>query len=322
MLPKVLMVGILVLAACASEGGVPQTENGTSTSQSTQPGGVVGDAAIQLTMAGSQPMDLFRAQDIARLRIARTLYVHRCMAENGFPQLVEGTFVPLTSGLFAGLRVRPGMFGPESEEEARTWGYLLPRDRPGEAEPPVVISFDAAYDSRWDACFAEAIEALDTPLVAWERYWAIGSELEYRFHNSFENSEPREVFSAWLECMAGAGYVAGDVDAYMAQMYPPTFFGVVTGTWIGVTPPETPKAIPGTVEVLAVGDPGTYIPDEDEVQLALADVACKESTGFWQALVPPLLEAQADIMEDFEAELIELNEQLDEAFRRASEMVP
>ena len=139
--------------------------------------------------------------------------------------------------------------------------------------------------------------------------------------------EASAVFDEWLGCIETAGVTPQGVEitfgangvgivepgaplvAIGGSSALPQYFGVQAGNWEGESADSSGEYVPGV-----------YVPTEAEVELALADVACKQQTRFWERLYPTLMGIQRRVMAGFEDQLTELNPQIEELAQRAQDL--
>lgn len=318
---RICLVVTIVVAAggCSSVGEEQAGVDGAATSDSTY---LLPDAGV-VGLEDPQPVDLYQGELLGQIRGERERLVAECMAASGYPQLLEVFALSRESigrNPFSELRLRHGMFGPETEAQAREFGYLPVREWYALPQPLAVVSHDAAYDARYPQCVDAAWDALASGREGYLQYFEIGNDLGHLIQSSIFTTATRLVFDDWIGCMAESGYYGGTVDDYAESMYPPVFFGVPTGEWVGGGVSDRPTGTPGTVEILDPGSRGEYAPTEEEVTLALTDVACKREVELWGRLLPLLIGAQADAVDSFETSLLELNPQIEELARLTVEI--
>jgi hypothetical protein len=293
--------------------------------------------------AEPQPVDLLLSGVLGSITESRVLYVHKCMAAHGFPQLLE------VDAMIGGLesnphilgRVESGLFGPDTEAQARHFGFLGASywDHQGE-EGIGVVSSDPDYDTAAEVCYQEFSEALPQEGL-FQTYSDLEAEIISQTFAAMRDNlkvEASAVFEDWLGCIETAGFTPQDVQltfgaggigveeagapevtiggsSALAQ-----YFGVQAGDWEGAREPDDTPLPEGTTEIRQGGSLGVYVPTEAEVELALADVACKQQTRFWERLYPILMDIQRPVMADFEDQLTELNPQIEELAQRAQEL--
>jgi hypothetical protein len=292
--------------------------------------------------AEPQPVDLLLSRVLGSIETSRVLYVHKCMAAYGFPQLLE------LDAMIGGpksdpnnfWRVETGLFGPDTEAQARQFGFLGASywDHQGE-EGIGVVSSDPDYDTAAEVCYQEFSEALpqEGPFQTYsDLQFEIIQEIFVAMRESLE-VDASAVFDEWLGCIETAGFTpqgiqltfgVGGIGVEEAGAPEVTiggssalaqYFGVQAGDWEGAREPDNSPLPEGTTEIRQGGSLGVYVPTEAEVELALADVACKQQTRFWERLYPILMDIQRRVMADFEDQLTELNPQIEELAQRAQD---
>ncbi|WP_059005659.1 hypothetical protein [Streptomyces specialis] len=269
---------------------------------------------LDLPEGATMPFDLYLGQDVTYILYAQRQVRARCMADAGFTQLLD-----------TGDRLGENMFGdmseprypPRTEEEARANGFHGPV--PG--APASVLSFDAGFDQAYDACFAEAEEAVGaSPGLIAGYVEQLGNTINRELWNELEAVEA-EYADEVLDCLAGHGFEPDSREAYREDPDPHERFGIPLGDYHPTAPEWEPDRTPGTV---AVGPPDpdrTYQPTEEESRLAVAMVQCRTETGFFAEIDEVNLTAQQDIVEDHAVEFAELNPQIEQAAMRAAEVL-
>jgi len=258
--------------------------------------------------SGPQPLDAFDGELVGEIEAARNRLVASCMADAGFPQLANAGVGTSVRNPFFALRIREGLFGPDTQEQAVRYGYLPFWLWEAEPELPKVVSSEPGFNAAYDVCLAgiaEVIAAVGGDAL--DRYWDIGNRITWEFRESIgvlPDAEP--IFDDWLACMSTEGYVGGSVGAYLSVAYPPAFFGIQTGSWEQVVAPESPALRADEIALLEPGDHGTYLVSAGEQELGLADVRCKIEVGFWPRIFPLLIANQGAILADYQADLAEL----------------
>ena len=126
-----------------------------------------GDTTLPVDLVGffaePQPVDLLLSGVLGSITESQVLYVHKCMAARGFPELLEyHTVTGYTSDLYIFWRVESGLFGPDTEAQARRFGYLGPSawDEQGNEASGLTTSDDPGFDAAAEACLQEWWEVL------------------------------------------------------------------------------------------------------------------------------------------------------------------
>lgn len=274
--------------------------------------------ASQATDAvAGMPFDAFPGQELAVINQAISATLAGCMEDAGFPQLAQADAGRVGQDEVIGdaERLTQASFGPVDEAAARRDGL---RSQP-EPEPPAVISHDPSFDAEAARCSAQAQRQLGTDVQATEDvFYELFNEAQGRMFASFGAPEFREIRSKLLDCLVSRGFVPSDREAFLVDGNQ-EIFGFEFGVKIAGTPGDEPAGIPGTVEVLQPPRDVRYVPTPGEVEFALADLACRRSTGFDEAFLAEAARVQAEIMADLEPQLIELNEAVDRLVRAAAE---
>jgi hypothetical protein len=303
-----------------------------TTSSTMDQGGTTLPVDVFGFFADPQPVDLLLGRVLGSIETSRVLYVHKCMATYGFPQLLEHD--TMTGGPKSDpnsyWRVEPGLFGPDTEAQARQFGFLGASywDHQGE-ESIGVVSSDPDWDTAADACYQEFSEALPQEglfQTYLDLHFEIVAEIFMAMRDSLE-AEASAVFDEWLGCIETAGYTpqgiqltfgAGGVGVVEpgaplvtigGSSALPQYFGVQAGNWEGESADSSGEYVPGV-----------YVPTEAEVELALTDVTCKQQTRFWERLYPILMDIQRRVIANFEDQLTELNPQIQELAQRAQDL--
>ncbi len=292
--------------------------------------------------AEPQPVDLLLSGVLGSINQSGVLYVHKCLAAHGFPQLLE------QDAMIGGLesnphilgRVESGLFGPDTEAQAREFGFLGPFWWNQGEEAPQLVSSDPGFNAAADACDQEWAEALPQQGL-FRTYSDLEAEIISQTFVAMRDSlevEASAVFEDWLGCIETAGFTpqgvqltfgAGGIGVEEAGAPEVTiggssalaqYFGVQAGNWEGAREPDTSPLPAGTTEIRQGGSNGVYVPTEAEVELALTDVTCKQQTRFWERLYPILMDIQRRVIANLEAQLTELNPQLQELAQRAQDL--
>lgn len=253
------------------------------------------------------------------MKQALVLLRAQCMAEAGFPQLLQVATANAgrEEDIVDGLRLSAASFGPVDEDAARRDGL---RSQP---EPQLlkVLSFDSSFDAEDQRCSAQAQERLgpDAQEVD-DRFIEMLNEVNGRQYATFASPEFREVRRQQLDCLVGLGFAPSDEDAYLREGREDVF-GFEFGEEVVGTPGDAPTNEPGTVQILQPPRDVRYVPTPGEVEFALADLRCRRSTGFDEAFLEEARRVQTEIVDDLEPQLIDLTEDLDQLARAAADEV-
>lgn len=262
----------------------------------------------------------FSDQPVLSLPVEEVTTIHRfvgrlfdeCMAERGFPQYLEFT-VPeeaVTSLDDNGLSVY--MFGPSTREEALQHGYNPLALWPRIPSFPKVIANDEAFEVAVLECRSSSWGRLGEHAEATVR--SVG-RLGETLHNAsmqrlLATEEFRRLHEARVACLGEAGFpVTSGPDLWLRPSG--EYFGLQFGNIEMVSDEPIPSLAPGQVKVIYPPE-RSYTPTEEEVKLALADVACREKLDFHQRVLALAIEIQTELMAEFEANLQELKIALDD----------
>ena len=265
---------------------------------------------------GASAFDIFLSQEMGLIRYARSSLVAECMADQGFPQqseLPDNGPQPLDS-VFLDFDLES--LGPVTEEQAREDGFgTTPAP-----EPPSILSFDPSFDSAAEGCRAETEgflgENTESTLSA---YNDLGNQVYATFASRLgESSEFRDALGQLVACMSDKGFPPDDREALLNDLEM-SHFGIEFGQVVYEDEGDTPTYEPGTVEVLQHPSGADYRPTSEEVELALVFVECRTTTGFNEVVGTLISRIQAEVFDEYEAQFIELNPQIEELARSAAE---
>ncbi len=279
-----------------------------------------GTAAVDAPASGEVGEVSFSDQPIRALPVDEVITIRRfvgrlfdeCMAERGFPQYLEFT-VPeeaVTSLDDNGLSVY--MFGPSTREEALQYGYSPLLVWPRIPSFPKVIANDEAFEVAATECRSSSWGSLGESAEGTVRAL---DRLGETLHNAsmealLANEEFRRLHQARVACLAEAGFsVKRGPDVWLRPSG--EHFGIRFGEVEEVFDEPVSGPAPGEVKVIYPPE-RSYTPGEQEVKLALADVACREKLGFHEKVLALAIEIQAELMEEIEPNLQELKIALDD----------
>jgi hypothetical protein len=276
-----------------------------------------------------QPVDLFLSQTLHSISEYREIYVGWCMAERGFPEVLEAdALVDDESSGWGEWHVESGLFGPDTSEQALQHGYLDREWWGGGDEPPKLVSSDPEFLSAADECGQEWDSALPVAGLYQEYSGDTRNRVSEAMYQAMESVdvEATEVFNEWLGCIETAGFTrAGAEPSFGFGIEAEggggltTYFGVEVGDWEGGRDLDTSALPAGTTEIRQGGSRGVYVPTDAEVALATADVACKEEVHFWQRLFP-FSDIQRRAMAPIREELLQLNPEIEALAGRAQSL--
>ena len=204
------------------------------------------------------------------------------------------------------------MFGPSTREEALQYGYSPLLVWPRIPSFPNVIANDEAFEAAVAECRSSSWGSLGESAEGTVRAL---DRLGETLHNAsmealLANEEFRRLHQARVACLAEAGFVALEEGVWLRPSE--ELFGIEFGGKLEVTSQE-PVSGPAPGEVKVIYPPErSYTPGEQEVKLALADVACREKLGFHEKVLALAIEIQAELMEEIEPNLQELKIALDD----------
>lgn len=118
--------------------------------------------------------------------------------------------------------------------------------------------------------------------------------------------------------MSDRGFPPDDRDALLDDL-DMSHFGVDFGQVVYELEGDTPTNEPGTVEVLQPGRGADYLPTPEEVELALVFVECRTTTGFNEDVATLISQKQTQVVDEYEAQFVELNPQIEDLARVAAE---
>ncbi|WFE23289.1 hypothetical protein O7621_08300 [Solwaraspora sp. WMMD937] len=275
------------------------------------------DGASRNASNGQQSFDLFLGDKVGVIDYALNLLRNRCLADSGYPQNLQGMAAgPTTS--FPYLKISAKSFGPTSEDEARRLGFGL--DAP--AQPGRVVSFDPSYDRVLERCQKEAYDSLDSNTKKiLNSYKDLGNVLMTEFSvamDRFIENEMPDASTGLLRCLKNKGYRPDDEVAFLAN---PDHrgFGVKFGDVEGGEDNWEPKRVKGTVQLGPPIPAKRYIPTPQESKLAVAWFQCRRDIGLTPRLIAFSNTAQAKIVAQHEARLVELNTDIERIARDAAQ---
>jgi hypothetical protein len=295
---------IAVLVGCTAEG------MGAGLPGESPPVGEVSDAPPP------QPYDIFLGEELGLVEFVQMSLRDRCLADAGYPQNLAASTGRSPEDVAIGLQVSARDFGLRGEEEARRLGFG--EDSPG--SPARIVSFDPSYDANLERCADQAWERLgaDAEQAYLAYYDLLNQLLPYRMEA--EEEWPEDLPVRMYDCMAGKGFRI-DREAFLASpAY--TSFGVTLGSGERGTEEEwAPENDAGTVQVGPAIPPRRYTPTPEESALAVAWTQCIRDTGVGQELLDIALQVQQRYVDRFEARITELNAQLEQVARTATELL-
>jgi hypothetical protein len=336
-----ISVGVIAVAAVVAPlvflGGTPPmsplspSSSGPVVSTSGVPDQTTVPEDLFVSFDEAQPVDLFLSQALSSISEYREIYVGRCMAAHGFPEVLEAdALVDDESSGWGEWRVESGLFGPDTMEQALQHGYLGRAWWGGGEEPPKLVSSDPEFLTAADECGQEWDSALPVAGLYLEYSGDIRnrvSEAMYRAMQGNVEVEAAAVLDEWLGCIETAGFTpegAGISFGFGIEAEGgggiASYFGVEVGAWEGGRDPDTTPLPAGTTEIRQGGSRGVFVPTDAEVELAMVDVACKEEVRFWQRLYPILMGIQRDAMAAIQGELLQLNPEIEALAARAQSL--
>lgn len=264
--------------------------------------------------SGTQPFDTFLGDELSVVDYAIGKEVARCMAQRGYSQLLDNESPQRTRALDH-LRITLNSFGPTTEEAARRLGY----GDPPVPQVPSILSHDASFDLAREGCERQAWTALGNgSRETFLAYLDLGNQVYGRFTARLSLApRMRELLGKRVDCLAREGFPVDDREAFLNNP-DPARFGVTFGSVEAEVPGESPRNVPGTVEVLAPPQGERYVPTPREIDLALADVGCRRSSGFNSEIMDAVMELQASIVGEQETQLAELGSRIRELAKKAS----
>ena len=269
---------------------------------------------------------------VGRLTMGDSQKMAQCMNDAGFPQLLEHE-ADSPSGDRASLDdtnrltlILPHEMGPYTESQAREFGLVgsiyISRIRLG-----ILRSNDPAYNRQYTVCDeASRDDAGELSNKELDSLAQATDDMRYAIESRFRTRATPpigELVSERIACLTESGY--GSIN-------PEDFDG--GGTWtdfirrFGIQPGET-RILSQTGEEFDAADldaplpPGetrlilsadmpfkTYFPSAEEVDLALVYVRCGEEIGFVERLEELQIPIRAEILAEFETEILGLRERV------------
>lgn len=255
-----------------------------------------------------------------------------CMHDAGFPQyseLLADSASTDAMGLAAPalLVVHPHELGPYTESQAREFGLAGSVYIAGQArrEPGNIMSNDPAYFHAHQICHEDLrpsyspdteseIDAIAHTLV----------QLRYTIQTDFHKriSPPiADLLEERKACVEDLGYETANPEVGRSWEEKLKGYGIRPGETQYVTQDDGSPAQPGIDAPLKPGETRLilssampvpkYYPSAEEVDLALAFVECMEEIDFLQRLEELQIPIRAEVLADYETEILGLRERLD-----------
>ncbi len=285
-----LLLATLLLGACVS----PGLEHASPVDEAAAP---IGDLQ-------AQPFRSLPAEEVVAIRRAKGDAVARCMASRGFVQFLEYEIPDEAVTAVDDIGIGTYSFGPVTESEAQRQGYS-----PLMGLPPMfpqIVAQDAAFEQALKECNRQAWDSLDPEAEASVRSL---ERLSESLHNAFVDSlrasdQFRELHQARVSCLAEAGFPVSDASRVWLRPGPEDF-GVPFGEVVEVPREDNPSPGPGRVVILYPPEL-QYVPTAAEVEIALADVACRGRLGFVDQVTAIAAGIQRELLGEVEANVTEL----------------
>jgi hypothetical protein len=293
---------ILAAAGCGA-GGRPAPSAATVAAK---------PVAAEEALRNADRLDASSLQDISVLadglegRLAAS--VRECMAEQGFPQLVEAEQVAVTrpaQGRHDALRIDPLELGPYTVDQARAHGMVGTTLLFDKGEPGSVISRDPAFDEAQDGCRERFSKRADRDVMALiARFRELQNTVHAELLDATE-AQVRTLLRERLACVRDDGYPALDVGRVLETR---TFADMlrlvgITPAQVEEHPPPPPRVRQGQVVTVPPARPPSYRPPPAEVEFALAYVRCGERGRFVDRLESIQATARASVLAGHEAEV-------------------
>ncbi|MBQ0904336.1 hypothetical protein [Micromonospora sp. U21] len=279
-------------------------------------GGSESEADQSSMLAGAKrPFDLFLGEELGLIDWARIKLTDKCVASRGYPQVLQGALEKPYNPFYYLAADYDGL-GPMTEEQARRSGFR--EDRP--PTPTSVVSSDKNFDAVNERCLKEASKALGGAQETVNSYAMLGNDVYEAYRAEInELLEPQRAKIA--DCLEDKKFKF-DRQGYVKED-DLTSFGLPPGRYEGGDNPLNwkPKRVPGTVEVSPPWPAQRYIPSQQESDLAVAMFRCSQEVGVRQAFDEKSTEIQRAIVGRYEARFAEMNPKIEQAARRATELV-
>ncbi len=264
----------------------------------------VDEAAAPIDDLQPQPFRALPAEEVVAIRRAKADAVARCMASRGFAQFLEYEIPDEAVTVVDDIGIGTYTFGPVTESEARRQGYS-PLMGLSPAFPQIVAQ-DAAFDQALKECNRLAWDSLDPEAEVSVRAL---ERLSESLHNAFVDSlrasdEFRKLHEARVSCLAERGFPVSDASRVWLRPGPEDF-GVTFGEVVEVPREDNPSPGPGKVVILYPPEL-QYVPTAAEVEIALADVACRGRIGFADQVTAISVGIQRELLGEVEANVTEL----------------
>lgn len=257
-------------------------------------------------------LDLYLGDKLGLIKFAMLKVRNRCLADAGYPQNLNG-MADRPSNPFLSLVIRPGSFGPSTEEEARRRGFGS--DRP--SQPARIVSFDLNYDKSLERCETRAWEKVGEEAQAtYHGYFQFGNDLlgpTSDVHRKFD----AELVPKLLDCMEAKGYRVADRQAYL-KAPDLAHWGVKLGTLEGGQDDWKPERTPGTVQVGPPIPAKRYVPTPEESEMAVAMFHCNRQVGRFDRQMAEAERVQAELVTKHESTFAELNPKIEALARTAA----
>jgi len=246
--------------------------------------------------------------------------VRECMAEQGFPQLIQAQQLSTThdaQGRRDMLRIDPLETGPYTVEQARSHGMVGSALLLDKGEPGSVISRDPAFDRAQEACVERFSKRANRDVESIiSQFFQLQNAARSELLQATEQ-RVRALLLRRLECVRDSGYPSLDPGRAVEVSSLADLLRSV-----GITPaevqqqqPKEPDVKKGQVVVLAPTPPAVYSPPAEEVEFALAYVRCGEQQRFVEQLESIQAKERARVFAAHEVEVTTLGKALRDAVK-------
>jgi hypothetical protein len=243
----------------------------------------------------SDPYDIYRSHDLQTIDAAQKLGLYKCLAAEGFPQLLENDPDPEGADASEGLEF-PDNLWFDSEEQARQNGFG--HNEPGRRstfrlkDPAYIAHIDSCMSSAWEALGADAERTIVT-------YAQLGNKLRGEAFTTINERIP-EFRDRIYKCLQKE-------EAPVSQQADNEWglsFNFTVGSLEGVEPKEIEGLQPGFSEAIPERK---YIPTPKESEIAAQVHNCAVDTGVKKEVQELAYRDRKATIAKVETELTELN---------------
>ena len=254
----------------------------------------------------TDPYDIYRADDLQTIDAAQKLELYKCLAAEGFPQLLEGDPDPEGADASEGLDA-PDDLWFASEEQARENGFGHPE--PGRsakfrlADPAYINLIDSCMESAWKSLGEDAEKTMVD-------YAVIGNKLRVEGYTHIDE-KMTEFRDRVFECLQ-------EEEAPVSQQEGSEWglaFNFAIGSLEGQKNESSDELQFGFSDAIPER---SYIPTPEESEVAVQVYNCAIDTGVKEEAMALAYQDRNDVISEVEVELTELNTKISEMSKKAA----